>query len=195
MTGHPWTAQEWGFELLLAVMYRAFQFQGLFLLTLFFSFGLFMELFLLWRLRGASYAQAGILGMLLIFPLLPFLNYRPQEASYLFFEGFFEPVIATIFIVFILSFLNIIQKIPNGAPLAENLLIYYFLIIFISFIVNVIKGLIESKESLISSIGMVVGIYVFYSYINSIAPDAILEVSLYIVGSIVGIIIGILKSK
>jgi len=118
-----------------------------------------------------------------------------SKASYLFSEGFFEPVIATIFIVFILSFLNIIQKIPNGAPLAENLLIYYFFIIFISFIVNVIKGLIESKESLISSIGMVVGIYVFYSYINSIAPDAILEVSLYIVGSIVGIIIGILKSK
>ena len=118
-----------------------------------------------------------------------------SKAFCLFFEGFFEPVIATIFIVFISSFLNIIQKIPNGAPLAENLLIYYFLIIFISFIVNVIKGLIESKESLISSIGMIVGIYVFYSYINSIAPDAILEVSLYIVGSIVGIIIGILKSK
>ena len=113
----------------------------------------------------------------------------------MFFEGFFEPVFATMFIVLISSFLNIIQKIPNGAPIAENLLIYFFVIIFISFIANIIKGLTASTESLVSIIGMIVGVYVFHNYIYSIAPDAILEVSLYIVGSLVGIIIGILKNK
>ena len=79
----------------------------------------------------------------------------------MFFEGLLEPVFATMFIVIISSFLNIIQKIPNGAPIAENLLIYFFVIIFISFIANIIKGLIASTESLVSIIGMFVGVYIF----------------------------------
>jgi|GEM_PF-3559219 len=107
----------------------------------------------------------------------------------MFFEGLLEPVFATIFIVLILSFLNIIKKIPNGSPVAKNLLAYFFLIIFISFIINIIKGLKAPKESLVSIIGMLVGIYVFYNYIYSIAPDAILEVLLYVIGSMAGIII------
>jgi len=113
----------------------------------------------------------------------------------MFFEGLLEPVSATIFIVFILSFLSIINEIPNGSPVAKNLLVYFFLIIFISFIINIIKGLKAPKESLVSIIGMLVGVYVFYNYIYIIAPDAILEVLLYVVGSIAGIIIAFLKSK
>jgi len=75
----------------------------------------------------------------------------------MFFEGLLEPVSATIFIVLILSFLNIIKEIPNGSPVAKNLLAYFFLIIFISFIINIIKGLKAPKESLVSIIGMLVG--------------------------------------
>jgi len=113
----------------------------------------------------------------------------------MFFEGLLEPVFATIFIVLILSFLNIIKEIPNGSPVAKNLLVYFFLIIFISFIINIIKGLKAPKESLVSIIGMLVGVYVFYNYIYSIAPDAILEVLLYVIGSMAGIIIAFLKHK
>jgi len=113
----------------------------------------------------------------------------------MFFEGLLEPVSATIFIVFILSLLNIIKEIPNGSPVAKNLLAYFFLIIFISFIINIIKGLKAPKESLVSIIGMLVGVYVFYNYIYSIAPDAILEVLLYVIGSMAGMIIAFLKSK
>lgn len=88
MHGHNWVAQEWGYELLLALAYQAARFQGLFLLSLGFALALFLTLLALWRLRGASYAQAGIILMLMAYPLAPFIRFRPQEASYLLFALF-----------------------------------------------------------------------------------------------------------
>ena len=67
MHGHSWVAQEWGYEVLLALAYRIAHFQGIFLLSLAFAAGLFLTLLVLWRLRGASLAQAAVLLMLLAF--------------------------------------------------------------------------------------------------------------------------------
>ena len=109
----------------------------------------------------------------------------------IFFEGLIEIVFVTILIALAVAFVNVFIQLNLGSQSTEIIIEYVAFAFIASLIINFIKGMIVPTESVVSIVGMIVGIIVFGAAVTPIAPQAIGGMISYIVAAIIGIILGI----
>lgn len=80
--GHPWVAQEWGFDVVLSWVSKAFLFRGVVLLMTLVSTATWILLALLLQARGQAYPKAVTAAMAVL--SLPWDQIRAETWSYLF---------------------------------------------------------------------------------------------------------------
>lgn len=108
----------------------------------------------------------------------------------IFSEGMIEIIVAAVISALVTSFVKNTANLPGAKP--ELLLGSIACVFIISVIVNILKGVFQSFEAFVSILGMMTGLWLFGSTIWSIAPNATIDISIYIIAAIVGIVIGMI---
>lgn len=97
--------------------------------------------------------------------------------------------------IFVVAIVIVLEKAFTSIPLPGanwGMLTNYIAMVFIiSFIWNIIKGIIFPLDAFVNILGMILGLFIAGAVIWQIAPGAVIELVLYIIAAVVGIIIGI----